>query len=173
MFQNLFAALVPAITLFAEPPLLPASSSPASVGLRVERDFVAAQNFSDAPRWIVLSSGSFRALRVLAPHSGEVWTCSEDCLWDVALQVADTDGGALHVSQSVALYGALESGGQTLWFGESPVCWVESEGALEPWFSGSSGDAPPAPLHVPVIRPSNRPDGDRPPPIDHKPLPPF
>jgi hypothetical protein len=173
MFQNLFAALVPTLTLFAEPPLLPASSSPASVGVRVERDFVAAQNFSDAPRWIVLSSHGFRALRVLAPHSGEVWTCSEDCLWDVELQVADTDAGELHLSQPVALYGALEVGGQMLWFGESPTCWVESEGLLEPLFVGSSSDAQPNPLHVPVIRPSNRPDGDGPPPIDHKPLPPF
>lgn len=173
MFQNLFAALVPAVTLFVAPPVLPSSSSPATVGVRVERNFVAAENFSDAPRWIVLSSGGFRSLRALAPHSGEVWTCTEDCLWDVELQVLDTDGGVLHASQAVSLYAALGLQGQTLWFGESPACWVETEGALEPWFDGSSGDAPPNPLHVPVIRPSNRPGGDGPPPIDQKPLPPF
>jgi hypothetical protein len=174
MFQNLFAALVPAAALFLEPPLLPASSAPASVGVRVERDCVAAENFSDAPRWVVFSSGGFRTLRVLAPHSSEVWACTEECLWDVELQVADTDGGALHLSQSVSLQSALELRGQTLWFGESPACWVESDGTLQPFFDGSAGgDAPPNPFHVPVIRPSDRPEGDRPPPIEKKPLPPI
>jgi hypothetical protein len=174
MIQSLFAALVPAAALFLEPPVLPASSGVAVVGVRVERNSVAAENFSDSPRWIVLSSGGFRAVRALAPHSGAEWPCTEECLWDVELQVADTDGGALHQSDSVSLYAALERDGQALWFGQGPTCWLETDGQLEPFFDGSSGGgAGPNPFHVPVIRPSSRPNGDDLPPIDNKPLPPF
>jgi hypothetical protein len=172
MFLNLFAALVPSATLFVEPPLLPASSAAASVGVRVERAQVSAENFSDAPRWLVFTSGGFREVRALAPYSNVVWECTEECLWGVELQVADTDGGALHLSLPISLYAALECEGQTLWFGASPSCWIETDQGLQPFFEESSGE-PPSALHVPGVRPGSRPGGDLPPPIDNKPLPPF
>jgi hypothetical protein len=171
MFLNLFAALVPTVTPLAEPSALAAAA--ATVAVRVERTQVSAANFSDAPRWLVFSSGGFRELRALAPCSSVVWDCNEECLWGVELQVADTDGGALHLSLPVSLCAALECAGGMLWFGASPSCWVETDSGLQPFFDENSSDAPPSALHVPGVRPSSRPGGDLPPPIDNKPLPPF
>jgi hypothetical protein len=175
MILSLFAALVPAATLFLEPPVLPASSGIATVGVRVERNFVSVENFSDAPRWIVLSSSGFRSMRALAPYASVEWACSEDCLWNVNLQIADKDAGRLHLSARVSLYAALEYEGQALWFGKSPTCWVESGGDLEPYFDGSqdSGTTPPQCLQVPLPAPGDRTGGDTPPPVDNTPLPPF
>ena len=174
MIQSLFAALVPAATLFLEPPVLPASSGIATVGVRVERNLVSVENFSDAPRWIVLSSAGFRTMRALAPHSNVEWACSEDCLWNVNLQIADRDSGTLHLSARVSLYAALEYQGESLWFGKSPTCWVESGGDLEPYFDGSqdSGTTSPQSFQVPLPAPDDKP-GDTPPPIDNTPLPPI
>ncbi|MBK7644728.1 MAG: hypothetical protein IPJ19_17085 [Planctomycetes bacterium] len=175
MIPSLFAALVPASALALQPPALPLSQAPASVGVHVERTHVSAENFSDAPRWLVLTSRGFHAVQALAPHAGLTWPCTEESLWDVDLRVADTDGGVLHVSSAVSLYGALENRADALWFGQGPDCWVEAAGRLLPFFEGSAHDAAaPAPLfHVPVVRPSDRPVGDRPPPIENKPLPPI
>lgn len=173
MLPSLFAALFPAATLIAEPPLLPASGARASVGVRVESRHVRAENFSDAPRWLVFSSGGFHVTRLLAPRSSLEWASSLDCLYDVELAVLDTDGGALHASPTVPLLGALELGGEALWFGASPTCWFESDGVLQPLFDAKAETNGPAPFHVPVVRPTDRPEGDRPPPIDNKPLPPI
>ena len=71
-----------------------------------------------------------------------------------------------------------------LWFGEDASCWLENTAAFLPMLGEDGALAPAAPeskernrdhgpLHVPVVRPSDRPDGDRPPPIDEKPLPPI
>ena len=169
MMPRLFAAFVPAAVLFLAPPQLPAPSGTATVGVRIDSTYVAAENFSDNPRWIVFSHGSVHITSAVAPHSEVVWSCTEDCLWEVTLQVADTDGGTLHVSQSVSLYAALGQHGDALWFGLPPGCWIESNGTVAPYF-----DSPPANLmHTPVVRPSHGTGGDTPPPIDNKPLPPI
>jgi hypothetical protein len=174
MLHSLFAVLVPATALFLEPPQLPAASGSVTVGVRVERDFVAARNFTDAPRWIVLRSGGFREVRAVAPHSAVEWPCTVECLWDVELQIADVDARGVHLSASVPLLAALESGGQALWFGRSPTCWLENGGSLDAFSEQGPGEDPnPCPLHVPVVRPGDRPEGDRPPPIDEKPTPPI
>ena len=174
MIPSLFAALVPTVALFLEPPVLPASSGVASVSVRVERNLVSAENFSDSPRWFIFSSGGFRSRRVLAPHSSVEWACSEECLWNVDLQIADTDRGKLHLSARVSLSAALEHEGQSLWFGQSPTCWIETAGELEPFFDGSTSDGTaPQSFHVPVVLPPDQPPGDTPPPIDPKPLPPI
>jgi len=170
--SSLFSALLPATVLFLAPPLLPVTNTAATVGLRVTPTSVTAENFSNNTRWIVLTSGPARISSALAPHSAVVWSCTEDCLWDVQLQVVDTDGGILHTSQSVNLYSALEWNGQTIWFGQLPTCWLESNGQLQPYFDSMAAPTT-APVHVPVIRPSDGPDGDTPPPIDNKPLPPI
>jgi hypothetical protein len=174
MLHSLFSVLVPVTTLFLEPPQLPAASGAVAVGLRVEREFVAARNYTDAPRWIVLRSGNFLAVRALGAQSAVEWPCTEECLWNVDLQVADVDARGVHLSASVSLSAALERGGHAVWFGEGPTGWLESEGGLDALFEeGAGGDAELCPFHVPVIRPSGRPEGDRPPPIDKKPLPPI
>jgi len=172
MFQNLCAALVPALTLFLEPPVLPAPSTIASVGLRVESEAVTLENFAETMRWVVLTSGSVQVTYALAPHSNVVWTCTEECLWDVDLKIADTDSGVLQFSPSVSLYAALDCDGQTLWFGQSQDCWLETEGWLDTYYD-CSGEVPSELLHVPVVRPDSQPDGSLPPVIDPKPLPPV
>jgi hypothetical protein len=169
---SLFAAILPAAVLFLAPPLLPVTNSPATVGLRVTSTAVTAQNFSNNPRWVVFSSGPVHISSLVAAHSAVVWSCTEDCLWDVQAQVVDTDGGVPHISQSINLYNALEWGGQALWFGQLPTCWLESNGELQPYFDSMAAPVV-APCHVPVVRPSDIPDGDKPPPIDNRPLPPI
>jgi len=166
------SAFLPAVVLFLAPPILPVSNSAATVGLRVTSTAVTVENFSNNTRWIVLTSGPAHVTTALAAHSVVVWSCTEDCLWNVQLQVVDTDGGLLHTSQIVNLYGALEWHGQTIWFGQSPTCWLDSGTELQPYFDSMAAPVT-APVHVPVIRPSDGPDGDTPPPIDNKPLPPF
>ena len=168
---SLFSALTVA-TLFLAPPLMPVSNNAAAVGLRVTSTSVTAENFSNNTRWIVLSDGPVHVTTALAAHSAVVWSCTESCLWNVDLQVVDTDGGVLHTSQSVDLYRALEWNGQTLWFGQLPTCWVETNGELQPYFDSMAAPVV-DPVHVPVIRPGDNPDGDKPPPIDNKPLPPV
>jgi len=173
MIPSLFAALVPAAALFLEPPVLPNSSGVASVGVRVERNVVAAENFSDSPRWFIFSSGGFKTRRMLSAHSSVEWACSEESLWNVDLQIADTDGGTLHLSSRVSLSAALDYEGQMLWFGMKPTCWLDMDGQLMPFFDGMLED-PTAPrgFQVPVVLPPDKP-GDTPPPIDNNPLPPI
>jgi hypothetical protein len=171
MLRSLFAVLVPAAALFAQPLAVPVLTTDAEVGVHVESNLVSAENFTDTTHWIIFSSGGFYSLRALAPHSGLQWTCTEASLWDINIQVADTDGGVLHLSESVSLYGALERGIDTLWFGEDPTCWGETAGALAPFYE--LPEAPPEALHIPVPPPTGTPDGDIPPPITNTPLPPF
>ncbi len=172
MMPSLFAAFVPAAVLFLQPPLLPVTNTAASVGLRVTPTSVATENFSNTTRWIILTNGPAHVTTTLPAHSAIVWSCTQDCLWNVQLQVADTDGGLLHLSQKVSLYGALEWGGDSIWAGQLPTCWLEANGELQPYFDSTAAPVI-ASCHVPVIRPSDGPDGDTPPPIDNKPLPPF
>ncbi len=172
MMPSLFAALVPVTALFLAPPLMPVTNVAAAVGVRVTPTAVTAENFSNNPRWIVLTSGPVHVTTALPAQSAIVWSCTQSCLWNVQLQVADTDGGVLHLSQSISLYSALEWNGDALWFGQSPVCWIETDTDLQPYFDSTAAPIV-APCHVPVARPSDIPDGDRPPPIDNKPLPPF
>lgn len=169
---SLFAAILPAAFLFLTPPVLPVSNTSATVGLRVTSTSVTAENFSNNMRWVVFTSGPAHITSAISPHSAVVWSCTEDCLWDVQIQVVDTDGGVLHVSQSVDLYNALEWKGETMWFGQLPTCWLETSGELQPYFDSMAAPVV-APVHVPVIRPDGRPDGDTPPPIDNRPLPPI
>jgi hypothetical protein len=171
MLRSLFAVLVPAAALFAQPLARPVLTEDATVGVRVESNLVSAENLTDTTHWIVFSSGGFYSVRALAPHSGLEWTCTEASLWDIGIQVADTDGGVLHLSESVSLYSALERGIDTLWFGDGPTCWGETAGTLAPYYELS--EAPPEPLHIPVPPPTGTPDGDIPPPITNTPLPPF
>ena len=170
--SSLFSAILPAAVLFLAPPLLPVTNTAATLGLRVTSTSVTAENFSNNTRWVVFTNGPAHITSAIAPHSAVVWSCTEDCLWNVQLQVMDTDGGLLHMSQSVNLYSALEWNGQTIWFGQLPTCWLESDGQLQPYFDSMAAPVV-APCHVPVVRPGDTPDGDKPPPIDNKPLPPF
>jgi len=173
MIPSLFAALVPAATLFLEPPVLPGSSAVASVSVRVERTSVSAENFSDFPRWFLFSSDGLKTRRMLAAHSTVEWACSEESLWNVELQVADRDDGTLHLSSRVSLSAALEYEGQTLWFGTKPTCWLDLDGQLMPFFDGMlENPLAPQSFHVPVVLPPEKP-GDTPPPIDNTPLPPI
>ena len=174
MLHSLFAALAPAVTVFLEPPQLPAASGTVTVGVAVAREYVAARNFTDTVRWVVLTSGGFHAVRALGPYAAVEWPCTEECLWNLDLQVADVDARGVHLSASVSLIAALDRGGEAIWFGQGPTGWLETKGGLDAFFGdGPSGDTEQCPFHVPVIRPSDRPDGDRPPPIDEKPLPPI
>ncbi len=184
MLPSLIAALVPALVPALEPPRLPASGGRAMVGVVLEDDTLRAHNYADTPRWLVLRNGPFALARALAPHGDVQWSFSESCLWDIELEVAEVAGDGLHKSGRVALLPVLESGAQALWFGEDASCWLENTAAFLPMLGEDGALAPAAPeskernrdhgpLHVPVVRPSDRPDGDRPPPIDEKPLPPI
>src|SRR5689334_22471770 len=126
MLRTLFAALVPAAALFAQPRMLPVLTEEAAVGVSVQSTLVTAENLTDTTHWIVFENSGFQAIRALAPHSGLSWTCTEASLWSVSIRVADTDGGVLHLSESVSLYAALERGIDKLWFGPSPTCWAET-----------------------------------------------
>lgn len=184
MLPSLFAALVPALTPALEPPELPSACGNAVVGLHLEATEIVAHNFAATPRWLVLRSGPFALTRVLAPHGSVRWTFAESCLWDVQLEVLACENGRLQRSGRVELLAALESGAEALWIAEDSSSWLASRDALLPLLDEFGALAPAAPeirerdrdqgpLHVPVVHPSNRPDGDRPPPIDEKPLPPI
>lgn len=184
MLPSLIAALVPALTPALQPPELPAACGSAVVGVHLESTQIVAHNFAESPRWLVLRSGPFALVRALAPHGSVRWSFAESCLWDVQLEVLGCDGGRLQRSGRVELLAALESGAEALWVGEDSSSWLAGGDTLLPLL-GEFGELAPAasesrernreqgPLHVPVVRPSDRPEGDRPPPIDEKPLPPI
>lgn len=164
--------------------------APVDVGISVTSTRFFARNFSGVPQVLLFQSGSALLWRTLAPGCDLTWEYPTQMLTGVRFEVASWSEGAWRRTGTFALEDVAARGTDALWVqGDfSRTSWseigsalfVEDTGAsLFPSSlpgessAGSDGDALLAPVHIPVITPSDGPDGDVPPNIEEPPLPPV
>jgi hypothetical protein len=190
MLKRLFAlaAILVLPTLHATEP---APSEPIDVGVVCTSTEFTAYNFSTSPQLLVFHSGLYCTWRVLAPGTKFSSTYTRQMLDGVVLEIANFDAGILRTSHSYDLVSLCDSGAEALWvrnhtqFGS----WLEFQQTLISMSAGPSLlpinvpltltaavslTAPAfAPTHVPVVTDDETPNGDKPPILDDKPLPPM
>jgi hypothetical protein len=191
MFKR-FAALALMITLptlFAEESQL--ATEPVDVGIVCGSGSFYAQNFSTATQVLVFHQGTYCTWRVLAPGASFSSSYTREQLDDVTIEVANYDLGVWKTSRSFSLSALCDSGADALWIRNSGsiASWLEVSQVLTEITPGPSmlpsnlpstaaeATAEPvpefAPTHVPVITPVDRQQGDVPPVLGDRPLPPV
>lgn len=161
------------------------------VGICVTSTQFFARNFSSVDQVLLFKGGGVLAWRTLAPGCDLTWSYPTQLLEDISLEVGSWTGGAWHRTGTHQLESVAASGVDALWVqGDSArTSWFEIGASLfvEPTgasifpstlpsstSAGSTGDQTlMAPTHIPVITPTDQPDGDVPPVIEERPLPPF
>jgi hypothetical protein len=164
--------------------------APVEVGISVTSTRFYARNFSDVNQVLLFQSGSTVLWRTLAPGFDLAWDFPTQLLTGIRLEVASFADGAWRRTGTIALDELAARGTDALWIqGDSTrTSWSEIGSALFVEDTGTSifpatlpgdssagttSEAMLAPVHVPVITPSDVPQGDCPPKIEERPPPPV
>jgi len=186
-------AIAAAILLSSPLSAIQEGSQPAEieVGICVTSTQFFARNFSSVDQVLMFKGGGVLAWRTLAPGCDLTWSYPTQLLEDISLEVGSWTGGAWHRTGTHRLESVAASGVDAL--------WVQGDSARTSWFeigaslfvqqagasifpavlpsstsAGTSGEATlMAPTHVPVVTPIDVPEGDVPPEIEDRPLPPV
>jgi len=184
-----------AAAIFLSSPLsaVQEGSQPAEieVGICVTSTQFFARNFSSVDQVLLFKGGGTLAWRTLAPGCDLTWNYPTQLLDGIKLEVGSWTGGAWHRTGTHPLENMAAGGVDALWIqGDSArTSWIEIGASLfvrttgasifpttlpSSTSAGTSGDATlMAPVHVPVITPGDDPEGDIPPAIRERPLPPV
>lgn len=167
------------------------SGAPVEVGVAVTSTSFYARNYSGTNQVLLFQSGGTLLWRTLAPGYDMSWDFPTQLLDGVRLEVASWTNGAWRRSGTIALDEVVARGIEALWVqGDSArTSWSEIGTALfledtgtslfPPTLPGDSSagtsgeNALLAPAHIPIITPSETPQGDVPPKIEDRPLPPV
>jgi len=168
-----------------------AQPAPIEVGISVTSTRFFARNYSETSQVLLFQSGSTLVWRTLAPGQDMSWNYPTQLLDGVRFEIASYAQGAWRRSGTIALDEVAARGTDALWIqGDmTRTSWSEIGSALFiedtgsslfppslPGASSAGSDAENAllaPVHVPVITPSDTPVGDVPPKIGEAPLPPV
>jgi len=168
-----------------------AQPAPIEVGISVTSTRFYARNYSETSQVLLFQSGSTLVWRTLAPGQDLSWNYPTQLLDGVRFEVASYAQGAWRRSGTIALDEVAARGTDALWIqgNTTRTSWSEIGSALfiedtgaslfPPTLPGASSagsageNALLAPVHVPVITPSDNPVGDVPPKMDDRPLPPV
>jgi len=185
---------IPALVLLASPLTAVAESSqppPIDVGICVSSTRFYARNYSPDPQVFLFRCGDSMAWRTVAAGCDIGWDFPTQLLTDVRLEVATWIDGVWHRSGTIALADVASRGLEAVWIqaDASSTSWGQIGAVLLPEATGESmfpaelpsptsvgtsgEDALMAPTHVPVITPSDVPQGDVPPKLEDRPLPPV
>lgn len=179
----LMLSALPVLSAVEDPPAAP----DIQVGIVVEATDFYAHNFSNVPQVLFFSAGGFRTWRVLQPGGDFSSTYARQALDGVKLEIASYVAGAWKTTGGFDLSSLCDSGADALWVqdGAQPPSWREVGNSLTPmtpepswlptWVPTEGANQSTVmlePLHVPVITPVSRGEGDTPPVLDEKPLPP-
>lgn len=165
--------------------------APVDVGISVTATRFYARNYSATTHVLMFQSGSTLIWRTLGAGCDLAWDYPTQFLNGVRLEVASWSDGAWRRTGTIALDQVAARGTDALWIqgNVARTSWSEIGAALfvettgESLFppdlpgASSAGTDPEnallAPVHVPVITPSEGPQGDVPPKIEDRPLPPV
>jgi len=168
-----------------------ASPAPVEVGISVTSTRFYARNYSAENQVLLFQSGGTLLWRTLAPGFDLAWDFPTQLLTGIRFEVASWTNGAWRRTGTIALDEVAARGTDALWIqgDASRTSWSEIGSALFVEQTGTSlfpsslpGDSSAgtgieaallAPVHVPVITPSDTPHGDVPPKIEDRPLPPV
>jgi hypothetical protein len=189
MHKRLAALLLltasPFVTAFDNPNPEP---QPIDVGFVVRNTDFFAHNFSTEPQVLFFRSGMFVTWRVVQPGSTFSSNYARQALDGLQLEVARKQGGMWMSSGNFNLGAVCDSGADAVWVqrGLEPAAWRElgeilsvittAPTQLPAWLPMPNADPLLPllqPLHTPVITPVDRQQGDLPPVLDDKPLPPV
>jgi hypothetical protein len=178
--------VLPTLHATEQPPV-----EPLDVGVVCTSTEFVAYNFSTSPQLLVFHSGLYCTWRVLAPGTKFSSTYTRQMLDGVVLEIANFDSGILRTSHSYDMSSLCDSGADALWVRNhaQAASWLEFQQTLTPMTAGPSLlpitipvtldaavslTAPGfAPTHVPVVTTDDNPDGETPPVLGDKPLPPM
>jgi len=194
MLSSLIATVVcsalPVETPLEFPALRLDGSVAADVGVHLTPTRLVLRNFTTRPQLCAFHDleSDAGAFVTLGPGARLEFQYPRAALETLALEVIDVHRGVWRASGLVALDATLALGAQTIWIqheGAYTWTWLQAGNELELHESETSllperlrpvleAKSPTcAPTHVPVITPSDRPKGDRPPKIGPRPLPPV
>lgn len=167
---------------------------PMAVGIQITATQFRARNLSSIPQVFVFreTSGGEIALCPLVAGGEMVFSFPADAITSLEFEVISRRGGAWSDTGFMKLDGmkldaSSADAGSIVWIrsntGHSPA-WLETRGGFAPFESEAStlptrvldtlrDDESLPPTHVPVITPSDRPNGDIPPKLEDGPLPPV
>jgi hypothetical protein len=167
-------------------------TAPVEVGVALDSTSMRIRNFADVDQVLIFESDGLKIYRSLPVGTELDWSFSLHALDGVNMEVASLRNGAWRYTGAISLSSYAASGSDTLWvqpFVPHSLAWLQfssgfslmSSGPsyLPTYFqdcvTGATDDKIPDPtaLHVPVITPSNTPQGDGPPNLDKNPLPPM
>jgi hypothetical protein len=165
--------------------------APIVVGIHVSATQFYARNFSETSHVLLFESSGTLIWRTLHSGCDLSWEFPAHLLADTHLEVAAWVGGAWQRTGMIDLESLATRGTEALWVqgDSSSTSWAELGAALFIEETGESlfpstlpGDSSAgsseetsllAPTHVPVITPSGTNNGDCPPEIEERPLPPV
>lgn len=193
MLSSLLAPLVCAALPALDPLDMQASAAlgrtPIVAGIQITATQFRARNLSSVPQIFVFkeTAGGEIALRLLSAGGEMMFSFPADALADLELEVVSRQHGAWSDTRLLKLGGLNAGAGSVLWIQSNAgraSAWLESHGDFLALDSGestlpsrvletASADEPLPPTHVPVITPSDRPNGDLPPRLEDDPLPPV
>lgn len=187
MHKRFAAALLlsafPLVTAFDDPP---GSSEPVDVGFVVRNNDFFSVNFSTDPYVLFFRSGEFVTWRVVPPGAMFSSTYARAALDGLHMEVARQSNGVWMTSGNFDLGAICDSGSDAVWVqrGMAPAAWRElgeiltlittEPTSLPAWLPMPTVNAstpPLQPLHIPVVTPVTRTEGDTPPVLDDRPLP--
>jgi hypothetical protein len=202
LFASVLCTALPSITPLELPALRRDGEIAAQVGVHVTPTALVARNFSSAPQLFVFTDeqSGRRALRTLGAGRSFEFRFSRETLEAVALEIVCVEDGAWHATGAIELDAVLRRGSETLWIqhdtGARSTTW--SQRGAEVTLADAGPSALPedlqgdlqgdhgrdaggpastnptcAPAHVPVVTPSDRPNGGLPPKLEERPLPPV
>lgn len=163
---------------------------PLDVGIVCGATEFFAYNFSAATQVLVFHSGAYCTWRVLAPGAKFSSSYTREQLDGVTIEIANYDAGIWRTSRSFDMGSLCDAAADALWIRNHAAIasWLEVDAVLTPITPGASQlpasmpstaaeaestVAPEfAPMHVPVVNPVDHPDGDTPPVLGDRPLPP-
>jgi len=155
---------------------------------RLSENRMSAFNPGERPQLVILGEvdGTHRASTWIAPGGTFDARFPTSSLSRLALEVVSFGPDGVRSSGALAMAGLAAAGFDALWIETSPLgtqTWgrygnqAVALAACSPGLSGLCSNAPrsspPRPIHVPVVTPADRRNGDVPPRLEKKPLPPM
>lgn len=192
VFAIVFFVTVPSVLAFEDSRPQASTTAPIEVGVALGSTSMRIRNFASVDQVLIFESDGFKIYRSLPVGMELDWSFSPHALDGVNMEVASVSNGAWRYSGTLSLNDYASSGSDTLWiqpFVPHSLAWLQFSTGFSILASGPSylpiyfqdcaiaatSDVIPDPaaLHVPVITPSNTPQGDGPPNLDKSPLPPM
>jgi hypothetical protein len=196
MFEKVFATVffltIPTAYAFQDSRPQLGTDAPVEVGVLFQSSSLRIRNFAEVNQVLIFESSGLKLYRLL-PVGGEFdWSFTPHALDGVNLEVASAKGGGWRYTGALSLTDYAVSGSDTLWiqpFVPQSLSWLQSVSGLalfphgasylpayfQDCVAGTTGDIVPdaSAVHVPVITPSNTPQGDGPPHLEKQPIPPM